>query len=195
MKTLTAVPVAFDDVGEDEAALLMLPGWCSNRTAFRPLLAPAGRHRRVLALDWRGHGGSERPRGDFGTAELVDDAVGVLDVAGVERVVPVALSHAGWVAIELWRRLGGKRRPRSAGAAASPPGPTDEKRPCSLRPFYVRWWRRYPMAGALPPATRRADQPEDRCDPASWCTPTSARVPRLRCDDLPHLPHLPPAAN
>ena len=111
MKTLTAVPVAFDDVGEGEAALVMLPGWCSNRTVFRPLLAPAGRHRRVLALDWRGHGGSERPRGDFGTAELVDDVVGVLDVAGVERVVPVALSHAGWVAIELRRRLGPERVP------------------------------------------------------------------------------------
>ncbi len=44
MKTETAVPVAFDDVGEGEPALLMLPGWCSNRTAFRPLLAPASPH-------------------------------------------------------------------------------------------------------------------------------------------------------
>ncbi len=109
MKTETAVPVAFDDVGEGEPALLMLPGWCSNRTAFRPLLAPAGRHRRVVALDWRGHGGSGRPSDDFGVEGLVDDAVSVLDVTGVERAVPVALSHAGWVAIELRRRLGPDR--------------------------------------------------------------------------------------
>lgn len=111
MKTSTVVPVAFDDVGEGEPALLMLPGWCSNRTVFRPLLAPGSGKRRVLALDWRGHGGSERPEADFGLAELVDDALAVVDAAGVQRVVPVALSHAGWVAIELRRRLGPEQVP------------------------------------------------------------------------------------
>ncbi len=111
MRTATAVPVAFDDVGEGEPALLMLPGWCSNRTAFRPLLAPAARHRRVVAVDWRGHGGSGECAEDFGVGELVDDAIAVLDDAGVDRFVPVALSHAGWVAIELRRRLGSGRVP------------------------------------------------------------------------------------
>lgn len=111
MKTSTDIRVAFDDVGEGDPALLMLPGWCSNRTVFRPLLAPSSRHCRALALDWRGHGGSERPEVDFGMAELVDDAVAVMDAAGVQRVLPVALSHAGWVAIELRRRLGPERVP------------------------------------------------------------------------------------
>lgn len=36
---------------------------------------------------------------------LVDDALSVIDASGVQRVIPVALSHAGWVAIELRRRL------------------------------------------------------------------------------------------
>lgn len=106
MKTTEPVSIAFDDVGDGEPALLFLPGWCANRTVFRSLLEPAARHRRVLALDWRGHGGSVRTAADFGLEDLVDDAVAVIGAAGLRSVVPVALSHAGWVAIELRRRLG-----------------------------------------------------------------------------------------
>jgi pimeloyl-ACP methyl ester carboxylesterase len=111
MKTATAPLLAFDDVGDGEPALLMLPGWAVNRTLFRPLLPLLGAHRRVVSLDWRGHGGSADPDGDFRTEELVDDAVAVLDAAGIERVVPVAQSHGGWMAIGLRRRLGPDRVP------------------------------------------------------------------------------------
>lgn len=112
MHTSTAVRIAFDDVGDGEPALVFLPGWCANRTAFRGLLEPAGRHRRALALDWRGHGGSERLASDYTTGDLVDDAIAVIEASGTETVVPVGLSHGGWVAVELRRRLGAARRPR-----------------------------------------------------------------------------------
>ena len=75
------------------------------------MLAHAGQHRRAIALDWRGHGGSSRPQGDYGTDDLVDDAIAVLECAGVSQVIPVGLAHAGWVAIELRRRLGSERVP------------------------------------------------------------------------------------
>jgi pimeloyl-ACP methyl ester carboxylesterase len=35
----------------------------------------------------------------------------VLDTAGIERVIPVGVSHAGWTAIDLRRRLGPSRVP------------------------------------------------------------------------------------
>lgn len=111
MKTITALPLAFDDVGDGEPALLMLPGWAVNRTLFRPLLPRLAAHRRVVALDWRGHGGSADPDGDFGTEQLVDDAISVIESAGIQRLVPVAQSHGGWMAIELRRRLGLDRVP------------------------------------------------------------------------------------
>lgn len=111
MKTLSRTSVAFDDLGEGEPALLMLPGWCSNRSAFRALAVPLAANRRALALDWRGHGGSDRPEDDFSTADLVEDALAVMEMTDLGRVVPVALSHAGWVAIELRRRLGPDRIP------------------------------------------------------------------------------------
>lgn len=109
MRTTTLLPLAFDDVGDGEPALVMLPGWAVNRTLFRPLLPLLANNRRVVSLDWRGHGASAYPGGDFGWEELVDDALAVIDAAQITRFVPVAQSHGGWIAVELRRRLGPDR--------------------------------------------------------------------------------------
>jgi pimeloyl-ACP methyl ester carboxylesterase len=97
--------LAFTERGGQDPTLLLLPGWCGDRSVFDPLLEPLGQHHRVVSVDWRGHGDTPAD-GDFGTAELVEDAVEVIRHLGAQHVVPVALSHAGWVAIELRRRLG-----------------------------------------------------------------------------------------
>jgi len=102
------VPIAYDDVGRGEPALLFLPGWCTNRTVFQSLVPLASRCRRTLVLDWRGHGESGSPEADFGFDELLEDALNVIHASGVQRIAPVAHSHAGWVAIELRKQLGGR---------------------------------------------------------------------------------------
>lgn len=107
-RTKSAIPIAFDDQGRGEPALLCLPGWCVDRSAFKELVRACGRTRRTLSLDWRGHGQSAPAEGDFGEADLIDDAKAVIQESGIQRVVPIALSHAGWVAIELRRRLGAR---------------------------------------------------------------------------------------
>lgn len=88
-----------------DPALLLLTGWCDDRALFDPLLSATGRTRRTVSMDWRGHGGSSPTSGDFGTDDLVIDALSVIEEHGLERVVPVAASHAGWVALELRRKL------------------------------------------------------------------------------------------
>lgn len=100
--------IDFDDQGKGEPALLFMPGWCSSRGVFEPLASRCAARRRTLALDWRGHGRSETPASDFGASDLVEDALAVIAAGGAQNVVPVALSHAGWVAIELRRRLGAR---------------------------------------------------------------------------------------
>jgi pimeloyl-ACP methyl ester carboxylesterase len=98
--------ISYDDRGQGEPALLFLPGWCASRAAWSDLIPKSANHRRVLSLDWRGHGRSEMPSTDFGEEGLVEDALSVINASGVRQVIPVALAHAGWVAIELRRRLG-----------------------------------------------------------------------------------------
>lgn len=108
----TPTGIAYDDRRGRGPALLFLPGWCGPRTLFEPLTSRLDGHVRTLAVDWRGHGESAPADRDFGTADLVDDALAVIEHSGVGVVVPVAVSHAGWAAIELRRRLGPRRVPR-----------------------------------------------------------------------------------
>lgn len=103
--------IDYDDLGRGEPALLMLTGWCSSRERWADVAGLAARRRRVLSLDWRGHGSSDPAPGDFGVAELVDDALAVVQASGVGSFVPCAASHSGWVALELHRRLG-ERAPK-----------------------------------------------------------------------------------
>jgi pimeloyl-ACP methyl ester carboxylesterase len=112
MTSMTPTGVAYDDRGRGNQALLFLPGWCGPRTLFDPLLARLEGTRRAIAVDWRGHGDSKPAEGDFGAAELVEDALAVIDHAAAGPVVPVAAAHAGWIALELRRRLGPERVPR-----------------------------------------------------------------------------------
>ena len=104
--TAHTLGLGVDDLGQGEPALVLLTGWCSSRERWAraaPLLAA---HRRVVSFEWRGHGESRPAPGDFGTAEMVQDALSVIEAAGLQNVIPYTASHSGWVAIELRRRLG-----------------------------------------------------------------------------------------
>ncbi len=109
--TPDGIRISYDDHGDAEPTLLLLPGWASSKRAFAPLVSPLAESHRVLAMDFRGHGRSARDTGDFGLAQLIDDAIAVINESGAATIVPVALSHAGWVALELRKRLG-ERIPR-----------------------------------------------------------------------------------
>jgi pimeloyl-ACP methyl ester carboxylesterase len=86
--------------------IVCLTGWCSSRSRYDNLVPLAARSRRVVTIDWRGHGGSESPAGDFGTREMADDVVGVVDALALDEFALVSASHSGWVALEVRRRLG-----------------------------------------------------------------------------------------
>jgi pimeloyl-ACP methyl ester carboxylesterase len=99
--------IEYADTGDGEGLpLVCLTGWCSSRARFDRLVPKLSPSRRVVSLDWRGHGGSEAPNTDWGTDEQVRDALAVVEAAGLERFAVVSASHSGWVAIELRRRLG-----------------------------------------------------------------------------------------
>lgn len=95
----------------DQPALLLLPGWCGDRTVFDRVWPILAEHRRVVVVDLPEHGENPRTGGDVTSSDVVDAVLALLEQLGVERVIPVALSHAGWVALELRRRLGAQRVP------------------------------------------------------------------------------------
>jgi len=66
-------------------------GWVLQRFAMAP-------HFRTIALDNRGAGRSDKPFGLYHLDEMADDAVAVLDAAGVERAHVVGASMGGAIA-------------------------------------------------------------------------------------------------
>lgn len=125
----TTTSTGYDDLGHGDPALLMLPGWCGDRSVFGPLAGLAAAQDRVVVADLRGHGGLAHQDDDFDTARQVDDLIALVEHRGLDRVVPVALSHAGWLAVELRRRLGAQRVPGIVlvdwMVLGTPPGFTD----------------------------------------------------------------------
>ncbi len=81
--------------GDGPVTVLLLPSWSIVHSRIWKLQVPyLARHFRVVTYDGRGNGRSDRPAGApaYDDAELVADAVAVLDEVGVDRAVVVGLS-------------------------------------------------------------------------------------------------------
>ncbi|RFU39535.1 alpha/beta hydrolase [Actinomadura logoneensis] len=116
MKTmrLNGHDIDFDVTGEapEHPTLLLLSGWCQDHRLFDRVLPVLAAERRVVRMDWRGHGAQRTVAGDFGPDEMADDAVALLRELGETSVVPVSTSHGGWANLEMADRLGAAAAPR-----------------------------------------------------------------------------------
>lgn len=96
------------------APVLLLHGGVSscdhNYAQFGWIEALAGAGRQVIGLDFRGHGGSERPHDPalYGTANLARDAWALLEHLGLARVSLVGYSIGTAVALHLMQAERGR---------------------------------------------------------------------------------------
>ena len=89
----------WESAGEGPAVLLIM-GLGMNATGWWRTI-PALEGFRVLSFDNRGVGRSERVPGPYTTAEMADDAVSVLDAAGVGSAHVYGISLGGMIAQEV----------------------------------------------------------------------------------------------
>ncbi|WP_194472385.1 alpha/beta fold hydrolase [Bradyrhizobium sp. CCBAU 51753] len=73
----------------------------SSAIWHRQAIALAARGFRVLALDSRGHGQSEAPRGPYTMDDLVADAVAAFDHLGIAQAHVIGVSQGGMTALGL----------------------------------------------------------------------------------------------
>lgn len=78
--------------------LLMLQGLGTDLTGWTLQRLPFARRFRTIAMDNRGAGRSDKPFGRYTIEQMADDAVAVLDHAGVERAHVIGASMGGVVA-------------------------------------------------------------------------------------------------
>jgi pimeloyl-ACP methyl ester carboxylesterase len=85
--------------------ILLVHGWCCDHTYFAPQFEYFGsRGHRVVAVDLRGHGHSDKPHQRYTMQIFADDLAWICDQIGVDKPVVVGHSMGGVVAFDLAAR-------------------------------------------------------------------------------------------
>ena len=78
-------------IGGDGPPLLLVHGWPENWYQYRALMPALARDFTVIAVDQRGMGLTEKPKGGYDSATLANDLVALMDELGHERFSVVGL--------------------------------------------------------------------------------------------------------
>jgi pimeloyl-ACP methyl ester carboxylesterase len=92
------------EAGSGDDPVLLLHGWPQHWYEWRGLMPALADHHRVLAMDLRGYGWSDAPRGGYEKENLAADVLAVLDELGLERVKLVGHDWGGWIGFLLCLR-------------------------------------------------------------------------------------------
>jgi pimeloyl-ACP methyl ester carboxylesterase len=92
------VGLAYDDEGPGEGTpLVFIHGWTANRHRWDHQFEHFKAGRRVIRLDLRGHGESDKPAQKYSIDGLARDVLRLLDERGVDRFIPVGHSMGGMI--------------------------------------------------------------------------------------------------
>ncbi len=103
MATIThkEVKLAYDDQGAGKPTFVFVHGWTCNRSFFAPQAAHFARQHRVVSVDLRGHGESDKPQGPYPITAYADDIAYIIDYLDLGKVVAVGHSMGGTAALQL----------------------------------------------------------------------------------------------
>ncbi|HUW04195.1 MAG TPA: alpha/beta hydrolase [Acidimicrobiales bacterium] len=103
------VELAYVEQGEGDP-ILFVHGWCCDHTYFAPQADHLATSRRVVSVDLRGHGASDKPEGDYSIATFAADIAAFGDALGLDRPVIVGHSMGGAIAFHVARDHPGATR-------------------------------------------------------------------------------------
>jgi pimeloyl-ACP methyl ester carboxylesterase len=95
------VGLDYEEAGVGDPPLVFVHGLACHRGFWPEQLSHFSRRHRVLAVDLRGHGGSDAPEQRYTMQALADDVSWMCAELGVQRPVVVGHSLGGLIALEL----------------------------------------------------------------------------------------------
>src|SRR5262249_20729001 len=95
------VKLAYDDRGAGKPAFLFVHGWTCNRSFFAPQAEHFARRHRVVSVDLRGHGESDKPAGAYPITTYADDLAFVIDRLGIGKAIAVGHTMGGITVLPL----------------------------------------------------------------------------------------------
>jgi pimeloyl-ACP methyl ester carboxylesterase len=95
------IKLAYEDRGAGKPAFVFVHGWTCNHTFFAPQAAHFAQRHRVVSVDLRGHGESDKPQGPYSIAAYADDLAYMIEQLGLGQVVAVGHSSGGMTDLQL----------------------------------------------------------------------------------------------
>ena len=92
---------AYEDRGAGKPAFVFVHGWTCDRSFFAPQAEYFARRHRVVSIDLRGHGESDKPQGAYPISAYADDLAYVIAQLGLGEVVAVGHSMGGLAVLQL----------------------------------------------------------------------------------------------
>ena len=103
-RTRDGVKSAFAETGSGSPPIVLVHGWTCNHTYFAPQRDHFSSRHRVVSVDLRGHGQSDKPKGPYTIAGFADDLAWLCRELGLDKPVVIGHSMGGMAAIELAAR-------------------------------------------------------------------------------------------
>jgi pimeloyl-ACP methyl ester carboxylesterase len=99
------VRLFFEEARGSGAPVVLIHGWCCDHTYLAPQFEHfAKKGRRVVALDLRGHGASDKPVERYSMPRFADDVAFVCDHLGVTKALVIGHSMGGIIAYDFASR-------------------------------------------------------------------------------------------
>jgi len=98
------VNLAYLDTGFGDPALVFIHGWCCNQTMWGEQTKAFAPKHRVIAVDLRGMGESDKPDQDYDIDAFGEDMTWLLNEIGLQRPVLIGHSMGGVITLNLLRR-------------------------------------------------------------------------------------------
>ncbi len=95
------VKLYYDMGGRGSPPIVFVHGWTCNHTYFAPQQKYFAKRHRVVSVDLRGHGKSDKPEQQYSIAGFADDLAWMCRELGLKKPVVVGHSMGGMVALEL----------------------------------------------------------------------------------------------